>query len=68
MARGARRGRQSLIPALRQLVASNDLSVAVAVVGRFYGDGLTWALGLPLPDLIRWHGLRETVRKAEHGD
>ncbi len=39
----------------------------VARVGRFYGDGLRWALSLPLPALLRWHSLIPAVIAREKG-
>ena len=47
-------------------VANDGLRTAAAVVGRFYGDGLTWALSLPLPDLIHWRELIPSVERSEH--
>ena len=54
-----------VIPALRELVATDALAATAAVVGRFYGDGLIWALALPLPELVRWNKLRATVQGLE---
>jgi hypothetical protein len=39
----------------------------VARVGRFYGDGLRWALALPLPALLRWYVLIPGVLERERG-
>jgi hypothetical protein len=33
------------------------VAVIAARVGRFYGDGLRWALSLPLPELLYWYRL-----------
>jgi hypothetical protein len=50
---------------LRELARSDALATAAAVVGRFYGEGLRWALALPLPELIRWQKLMGHVRDHE---
>jgi hypothetical protein len=34
-------------------------------VGRFYGDGLRWALSLKLPALLRWAELMGEVAARE---
>jgi hypothetical protein len=39
----------------------------VARVGRFYGDGLRWALALPLPALLRWANLMPKIVERERG-
>jgi hypothetical protein len=31
------------------------LSLIAGETGRFFGDGLTWAMAQPLPVLIHWH-------------
>jgi hypothetical protein len=31
-------------------------------VSRFYGEPLNWALGLPIPELLRWMRLIPAVR------
>jgi len=36
-----------------------------AVVGRFYGEGVRWALALPMPELFRWRDLMANVRDAD---
>jgi hypothetical protein len=41
-----------------------QLEVLAAVIGRFYGQGVVWALNLPLPELIRWRDLMPRVRDA----
>ena len=38
-----------------------------ARVGRFYGDGLLWAMALPLPVLFRWAELIPKVGERERG-
>jgi hypothetical protein len=54
------------MPVLRLAVADSGLAAAAAVVGRFYGEGLLWALHLPLPELIAWRALIPAVRRAEN--
>jgi hypothetical protein len=39
----------------------------VARVGRFYGDGLLWAMALPLPALFRWAELIPKIGERERG-
>jgi len=39
----------------------------VARVGRFYGDGLRWAMALPLPALLRWASLISGIMERERG-
>jgi len=38
-----------------------------ARVGRFFGDGLTWALSLPLPELHQWWELIPEIMRRERG-
>jgi hypothetical protein len=38
---------------------------AAALVGRFYGDGLEWAMAMPLPKLLHLLKLRNHVRAQE---
>jgi len=54
------------MPVLRLAVVNDGLASAAAMVGRFYGEGLLWALALPLPELIAWRGLIAAVRRAEN--
>lgn len=67
MAGGSRRRRQGwdLTTALGELGRTDALATAAAIVGRFYGEGLRWALALPLPELIRWNKLIVHVREVE---
>jgi hypothetical protein len=53
------------MPVLRAAVEHDYLAIAAAAVGRFYRDGLQWALRLPLPELIAWRALMPAVRRAE---
>lgn len=55
------------MPALRELARTDALETAAALVGRFYGDGLEWALALPLPALIRRQRLMSHVARIERG-
>lgn len=49
------------------LLAREDaFRIILAMVGRFYGEGLCRAIRLPLPELLRWHGLIPAVMRAEH--
>jgi len=41
------------------------LEIHAAKVGRFYGDGLRWALALPLSALLRWASLMAEVMRRE---
>jgi hypothetical protein len=43
------------------------LEISAARVGRFYGDGLRWALALPLPALLRWASLMPRITERERG-
>jgi hypothetical protein len=43
------------------------LEIVAARVGRFYGDGLRWALSLPLPVLLRRANLIPRVEERERG-
>jgi len=43
------------------------LEILAAQTGRFYGDGLRWALALPLPALFRWVRLMPRVAEHERG-
>ena len=67
--RNAGQGRRAAIgqpvTLLWRLAASGDLRIAAARIGRFYGDGLCWALALPLPELLRWASLRAKIEDAE---
>jgi hypothetical protein len=38
-----------------------------ACVGRFFGEGLVWALNLPIPALHRWWGLIPEIVRRERG-
>lgn len=42
----------------------NVPAVLAARVGRFYGEGLRWALSLPLPELLYWYRLMDEVTKG----
>jgi hypothetical protein len=53
------------MPVLCEFAQSDALAVAAAIVGRFYGDGLRWAMALPLPELWRWRNLIGHVRESE---
>lgn len=53
------------MPVLMELIRTDAMATAAAIVGRFYGEGLRWALALPLPELIRWQGLMAHVTRAE---
>ena len=55
----------ALIPTIQAIVANDGLRGSCAIVGRFYGEGLLWALALPLPDLIRWQDLIPSISRAE---
>jgi hypothetical protein len=35
-------------------------------VARFYGDGVVWAMGLPVDDLLRWQGVMHELRGRDH--
>jgi hypothetical protein len=50
------------------MVADDELRIGAAIIGRFYGDGLTWALALPLPDLFAWGRLMKSVTATERGE
>jgi len=41
--------------------------VTAARVGRFYGEGVRWALGLTLTELMRWLSLMPKVVERERG-
>lgn len=47
------------------LARSGELEISAARVGRFYGDGLCWALALPLPALLRRASLIVVVERSE---
>jgi hypothetical protein len=38
------------------------LSLIAGETGRFFGDGLTWALQLPLPELIHWREVMHAMQ------
>jgi hypothetical protein len=46
---------------------SDELRVGLAMTARFYGDGIAWAMSLPLPELMRWNRLMRQVHDAERG-
>ena len=50
---------------LLQYAASGGLEVLCAALGRFYGEGVTWALHLRLSALMRWRDLVPKVRAAD---
>ncbi len=52
---------------LIELARSGALEIAAARVGRFYGDGLLWAMALTLPALLRWAELIPKVQERERG-
>jgi hypothetical protein len=52
------------MPVISALLNDDSLAVAAAITGRIYGEGLRWALALPLPELARWHGLIPRVMEA----
>jgi hypothetical protein len=56
-----------VIPCLMDLARTDALATAAAIVGRFYGEGLRWALALPLPELIRWQKLTGHIARVERG-
>jgi hypothetical protein len=49
------------------MVESNELQIIAAAVGRFYGDGLSWSLRLPLDELIAWMRLIPKVVSFQRG-
>jgi len=49
------------------LARSGELEIHAAKVGRFYGDGLRWALALPLSALLRWASLMPRITERERG-
>jgi len=55
------------MPVLRQGVRSQAIATMAALVGRFYGDGLVWAMSLSLSELARWADLRAHVMRVENG-
>jgi len=61
-----RAGSGSSAATLIALALSGELEILAARAGRFYGDGLRWALALPLPALLRWVRLisRASERKV----
>ena len=59
--RAIHRGGDSL---LSEMCRQNVPAVLSARVGRFYGEGLRWALSLPLPELLYWYRLMDDVTKA----
>lgn len=54
------------MPFLSELARTDALATAAAIVGRFYGEGLRWALNLPLPELIRWQTLMGHIARTEN--
>jgi hypothetical protein len=46
---------------------SGELEILIARVGRFYGEGLRWAMALRLPALLRWARLIPGVVERERG-
>jgi hypothetical protein len=36
-------------------------------VGRFYGEGVRWAMALPMPALLRWVDLMPRIMERERG-
>jgi hypothetical protein len=78
MAEAARRGREGRRrgagsdtvgqPAgfLILLGLSGELALAIGDVARFYGDGVVWAMGLPVDDLLRWQGVMHELRGRDH--
>ena len=67
--RGRRRRAGSSLGAgcLIQLARSGELEIHAALVGRFYSEGLRWALALPLPELMRWVKLMPKIAERERG-
>jgi hypothetical protein len=49
------------------LASSGAIEITAAKVGRFYGEGLVWALRLKLPELFRWARLIPKVKEHENG-
>jgi hypothetical protein len=41
------------------------LEILIARVGRFYGEGLRWAMALPIPRLFRWAELMPEITRRE---
>jgi hypothetical protein len=60
-----RRVRQLRVPNTVLVSSGDELRIIAAKLGRFYGDGLSWALALPVDELIRWHHLIPTVMEKE---
>ncbi len=56
-------GSASLLTLLGQ---SGEIEIMAARVGRFYGEGLTWAMALPIPALLRWADLMPEITRREH--
>ena len=52
---------------LTALGQSGEIEILAGAVGRFYGDGLRWALTLPLPALLRWSEIMPQIMRREHG-
>lgn len=52
---------------LLAMAANGELQIGAARVGRFYGDGLVWALSLPLHELMAWSRMMAAVATAERG-
>jgi hypothetical protein len=44
---------------------AGHIHVCAGLVARFYGEGVRWALSLPLPELFRWRDLIPRVRDAD---
>jgi hypothetical protein len=44
---------------------SGELEILAARVGRFYREGVGWALTLPLPALLRWNSLIPAITARE---
>lgn len=57
-------GGAQILPSLGE---SDELRIGLAITGRFYGDGLAWAMSLPLHELRRWNRLMRGVHDAERG-
>jgi hypothetical protein len=44
------------------MARTGALSMIAGETGRFFGDGLTWALRLPLPELMHWRDVMHAIQ------